>query len=86
MSLLQLMMRPWVEFDPYNKEHRKWYAEYVRTNSWSHCPVRFVDPNDCGNLAMSMQRTLLEYYSKQEFKSSPKRAKKVEKTVDSLTV
>ncbi|MFM8760602.1 MAG: hypothetical protein ACKOD7_03505 [Polynucleobacter victoriensis] len=86
MSLLQLMMRPWVEFNPKDYEHRKWYAEYVRTKSWSHCPVRFVDPNDCGNLAMSMQRTLLEYYSKQEFKSSPKRVKKVEKTVDSIEV
>ena len=86
MSLLQLMMRPWVEFNPKDYEHRKWYAEYVRTKSWSHCPVRFVDPNDCGNLAMSMQRTLLEYYSKQEFKSSPKRTKKVEKTVDNTEV
>ena len=86
MGLVHLMMRPWEAFDPTDVDHRKWYAEYVRTGSWSHCPVRFVDPNDCGNLAMSMQRTLVEYYCKKEFKSSPKRAKKVEKTVDNLVV
>lgn len=67
MSLLQLHMRPWAEFDPSNREHRKWYAEYLQLGNWSRCPVRFVDPKDCGNLAMSMQASLLQYYSNKEF-------------------
>ena len=86
MSLLQLKMRPWTEFDPSDRDHRRWYAEYLRTNTWGHCPVRFVDPTDCGNLATAMQKSLVRYYTGQEFRVSPKRAKKVEKTVDTELV
>lgn len=67
MSRLNLMMRPWTEFDPANRKHRMYYAQYLRTGTWGHCPVRFVDPQDCGNLAAALQSTLLRYYSDKEF-------------------
>lgn len=67
MSKLELMTRPWTSFDPSNRKHRLYYAQYLKTGTWGHCPVRFVDPTDCGNLAMAMQRTLVEYYATKEF-------------------
>lgn len=86
MSLLQLKMRPWTEFDPTDSDHRRWYAEYLETGTWGHCPVRFVDPTDCGNLAAALQNSLVRYYAKKEFRNASKRAKKVFKTVDNLAV
>ena len=67
MSRIQLILRPWAEFDPKNSDHRKWYNDYLKKGNWGSCPVRFIDPNECSNLAFAMQRTLLEYYSNQEF-------------------
>lgn len=86
MSLLQLKMRPWTEFDPSNEEHRRYYAMFLRDSNWSACPVRFVDPTDCGNLAMSIQASMVRYYCNKEFKSLPKKAKNIVKSVDIETV
>ena len=86
MSLLQLKMRPWTEFNPANKQHRQWYAEYLQNGNWVSCPVRFVDPTDCGNLAMSIQASLVKHYAAQEFKKLPKKPKVTQISVDSLTV
>ena len=86
MSLLQLKMRPWTEFNPANEDHRRWYAQYLRDSNWGGCPVRFVDPTDCGNLAMSIQASMVKYYCNKEFKTLPKKAKNIVKTVDILAV
>jgi hypothetical protein len=86
MSKLELMRRPWVEFDPTDRDHRKWYAEYVQTGTWGRCPVRFVDPTDCGNLAAAMQASMVRYYVKQEFRNLSKRPKIVNKMVDTELV
>lgn len=83
MGILDLMMRPWEKFDPANKEHRKYYAEFMQLGNWSRCPVRFVDPTDCGNLAMAMQASMARYYTTKEFgkiKPCAKRTKKVQYT------
>ena len=84
MSLLQLRMRPWAEFDPTDVDHRRWYAEFLQNGNWSSCPVRFVDPTDCGNLAMAMQASLVRYYTSKEFKKLPKKPKTVQVSVDKL--
>jgi len=68
MSQLALHNRPWVVFDPDNNEHRRWYANFVETGTWGRCPVRFVISDDHGNLVTMIQRKLVEYYVKQEFK------------------
>ena len=72
MSQLSLHGRPWVVFRPDNKEHRSWYAEFVRTGTWGRCPVRFVVPDDRGNLVTMIQQNLVEYYVNQEFKARKK--------------
>ena len=59
--------RPWVVFDPANKEHREWYADFNNNQTWSHCPVRFVVDDDAGDLITMIQRKLIAYYTNKEF-------------------
>jgi len=67
MSHLALYSRPWTVFDPANKEHRKWYSNFVITGTWGRCPVRFVVADDQGDLITMIQRKLIEYYINKEF-------------------
>jgi hypothetical protein len=67
MSALELHGRPYVVFDPNDKQHRRFYSEFVRTASWGACPVRFVVPEDHGDLVTMIQRSLVKYYVEREF-------------------
>lgn len=68
MSRLNLLNRPWIVFDPANKDHRKWFAEFQKNYTWGHCPVRFVVDHDHGDLVTMIQRSLINYYVNKEFK------------------
>ena len=68
MSLLELHARPFVAFDASNKDHRRHYHTFVMTRSWGSCPVRFLVPEDHGDLVTMMQRALIDYYTRREFK------------------
>jgi hypothetical protein len=74
MSQLELHGRPWTVFDPADQQHRSWYYNFVKTGAWGQCPVRFVVPEDHGNLITMIQRNLVAYYVTQEFR--PKRSRK----------
>ncbi len=67
MSKIQMFGRPFVVFDPKNREHRKWYADFNKNLSWSKCPVRFVVDDDAGDLITMIQRKLIEHYTSKEF-------------------
>lgn len=67
-------------FDPANRKHRQYYYDFVRTTSWGTCPVRFVVPEDHGDLVTMIQRSLIIYYTDKEF-DRPTVAKKPLKTV-----
>jgi hypothetical protein len=68
MSKLEYYSRPLVAFDPKNKDHRKWYHEFVETRSWGYCPVRFICPDDTGlDLTIMIRNQLVEYYVNKEF-------------------
>jgi len=67
MSKLALFGRPFVVFDPNNKDHRRWFAEFNRDSSWKACPVRFVIDDDNGDLVTMIQRKLIQYYVDKEF-------------------
>jgi hypothetical protein len=71
MSKLALGQRPFVAFDADNKRHRQYYAEFVRTGTWGRCPVRFVVPDDFGDLITMIQRALIVYYIHKEFAVAP---------------
>jgi hypothetical protein len=75
MSQLALCGRPWTVFNPASKQHREWYHEFVKSNTWGRCPVRFVVPEDHGDLITMMQRTLVKYYIEQEFAKKQRRIK-----------
>ena len=70
MSRLAFFGRPWTVFDPANKNHRKYFAEFQAIGSWGHCPVRFVVADDHGDLVTMIQRRLIDYYVTKEFTSS----------------
>lgn len=68
MSKLEYLMRPLVAFDPNNKDHRRYYAEFLRYGGWGKCPVRFVVPEDVGmDLPTMIKNSLIEYYVGKEF-------------------
>ena len=68
MSVLHFKARPWTVFDPGNKNHRRWYADFVKRGTWGKCPVRFIVPEDHGDLITMCQRALIKYYVEHEFK------------------
>jgi hypothetical protein len=69
MSKLAYHSRPWVAFDASNKEHRRYYAEFVKFQTWGRCPVRFIVTDDHGmDLPTMIKNKLCEYYVKTEFK------------------
>jgi len=68
MSILEYHNRPYTAFDPTNRDHRRWYHEFVKHRTWGRCPYRFIVPDDHGNLITMIQRKLIEYYVYREFK------------------
>lgn len=69
---LDAYLRPYVKFDPAKKAHRELYAEFIKSGSWGHCPVRFTLDEECNNLAAALQRKLAEFYIAREFKARAK--------------
>lgn len=67
MSKLAFFGRPWVVFDPANKNHRRWFAEFQSNCAWGQCPVRFVVADEQGDLVTMIQRKLIDYYTTREF-------------------
>lgn len=67
MSKLQLYGRPYVQFDAFNPEHRKWFSEFQKRRSWGFCPVRFFVNEDYGDLITQIQREMIQFYVNQEF-------------------
>lgn len=71
MSRLEFYSRPLVAFDPENKEHRRYYAEFLEYGGWGKCPVRFICPDDVGmDLPSMIKNRLVEYYVGKEFKKT----------------
>ena len=68
MSRLEYLARPLVAFDPTNKDHRRYYAEFLERGGWGHSPVRFICTEDHGdNLPAMIQRMMVAYYVDREF-------------------
>ena len=68
MSKLEFYTRPLVAFNPANKDHRRYYAEFIEHHGWGHCPVRFICPDDSGSdLTVMIKSQLVQYYIDREF-------------------
>lgn len=96
MSRLEYLARPLVAFDATNKDHRRWYWEFMAYKGWGKCPVRFICTEEHGdNLPSMIQRMVVDYYINREFKPKAQSklgsivrklvAQKVPKTVDKST-
>jgi hypothetical protein len=96
MSRLEFYARPLVAFDPRNKDHRRWYYEFLEYKGWGRCPVRFICTEDHGSdLTVMIRNALVEYYVNKEFKPKATSklgtivrklaAQKTPKTVDKRT-
>jgi hypothetical protein len=83
MSRLEYYSRPLVAFDATNKEHRRFYYEFLEENTWGRCPVRFICPEESGSdLVKMIQRQMVEYYIRQEFKGEkPKPRQRGKRTI-----
>ena len=88
MSKLEYLARPLVAFDPYNKDHRRYYAEFVEYGGWGRCPVRFICPESSGlDLTLMIKNQLVQYYIDREFgggKLSIERSNALNKSADQL--
>lgn len=78
MSRLAFYGRPWVAFNPQDKEHRKYFAEFQKKGTWGSCPVRFIVPDDGGDLLTLIQRRLIAYYVEKEFNKSENKSFKID--------
>jgi hypothetical protein len=67
MSRLNFIGRPGVAFDATNRQHRQWYYEFVKHQTWGRCPVRFIVADDHGDLLTMIQQRLNQYYTEREF-------------------
>jgi len=77
MSKLEYYARPLVAFDPKNKDHRRYYYEFIEFRGWGRCPVRFICPESSGSdLTLMIKNQLAEFYVHKEFAQTAK------KTVD----
>jgi hypothetical protein len=80
MSRLEFYARPLVAFDPRNRDHRRWYYEFLEYRGWGKCPVRFICTEDHGSdLTVMIRNALVEYYVNKEFASRPKRIRVAKK-------
>jgi hypothetical protein len=71
MSKLEFYSRPLVAFDPSNKDHRRYWAEFLEYGGWGKCPVRFLCPDDTGyDLTVMIRNQLVAYYIEREFGGS----------------
>ena len=68
MSRLEYLARPLVAFNPSDKDHRRYYAEFLEYGGWGSCPVRFICPEDFGmDLPSMIKHSLIRYYVDREF-------------------
>jgi hypothetical protein len=68
MSRLEFYSRPLVAFDPANKQHRRYFYDFLKYNGWSRCPVRFICPDDHAfDLPSMIKNMLIEHYVSKEF-------------------
>ena len=75
MSILYRGIRPVVAFDVRDAQHRRWFAEFVKYQTWGRCPVRFMAEALDQDLVSYISDKMLAYYVQQEFESGKPKTK-----------
>ena len=80
MSLLYLRARPIVAFNANDPEHRRYYRQFMETRSWGNCPVRFMVEGLNTDLLSHINREMLAWYLRSEFKNATPKNKVTKKS------
>jgi len=75
MSVLYVRARPVVTFDVDNADHRSYFADFVKYNTWGRCPVKFMAESMDKDLVSFIEQKMLRYYVRQEFEHGKDKTK-----------
>ena len=70
MTVLNVAYRPAVYFDVMDKQHRRWFADFLRRRSWGHCPVQFYLEQGYSDVPAMIQDKLTAWYLTREFREA----------------
>lgn len=76
MSILYLRARPIVAFDVTDHNHRRYFHDFLKTDTWGHCPVRFMIESLNTDLVTYIANELLRYYDEKAFREYDKKQNK----------
>lgn len=68
LTILNVASRPTIIFDPTERTHRRWYADFLTRRSWRHCPVQFYLEQEFSDVPTMCQDKLSSYYLSREFR------------------
>lgn len=68
MTILNVASRPAVYFNVQDKEHRRWFARFLRDRSWGDCPVQFYLEQGYSDVPAMIQDKLAAWYLTREFR------------------
>jgi hypothetical protein len=66
--VLRKALKPIVDFDPQNKEHRKLFHVFLTTNSWAHSPIVFSVKGQYNDCVRMVTTQLVKNYLDKEFR------------------
>ena len=67
MTILNVAARPAICFDVTDKDHRRWFAKFLRNRSWGECPVQFYLEQGYSDVPSMIQDKLTAFYLGREF-------------------
>lgn len=65
--VLRKALKPVVDFDVTNREHRLMFYKFISTNTWKDCPVVFSVKGQYNDCVRMITTILLQHYMKKEF-------------------
>lgn len=68
ITCLNVASRPVVYFDVQDKEHRRYFAQFLIDRSWGHCPVLFYLEQGYSDVPAMIQDKLTAWYLGKDFR------------------
>ncbi len=62
--------RPFVCFDPADSDHRRYFYNFQKTNSWRGCPYQWIIEDESLDVVHYISKKLVDYYTSTEFKKA----------------
>ena len=61
------LQKPETVFNPFSKEHRQAYHDFLKSRSWKNSKFQFILDDDHCDLPSSINNKLIDYYVNKEF-------------------